>query len=82
MEVNTTRMVTLNGSNYALWKSKMEDLFYVKKYHEPVFVAAKPKDKTDEEWTLLHTQGYAYIRHCLILLLMVCCQWTLSRAVF
>jgi len=61
MEVNTTRMVSLNGSNYALWKGKMEDLLYVKKYHEHVFVAVKSKDKTDDEWTLLHRQVCRYI---------------------
>ncbi|KAK2382824.1 zinc knuckle (CCHC-type) family protein [Trifolium repens] len=62
MEVNTTRMVTLNGSNYALWKSKMEDLLYVKNFHEPVFATEKPDNKTDDQWTLLHRQVCGYIR--------------------
>jgi hypothetical protein len=62
MEVNTTRMVTLNGSNYALWKGKMEDLFYVKNFHEPVFATEKPDNKTDDQWTLLHRQVCGYIR--------------------
>jgi len=62
MEVNTTRMLSLNGSNYALLKTKMDDLLYVKKYHEPVFVAVKPTGKTDYEWTLLHRQVCGYIR--------------------
>ncbi|GKA23616.1 retrovirus-related pol polyprotein from transposon TNT 1-94 [Tanacetum coccineum] len=30
MEANTSRMVNLNGSNYHVWKGKMEDLLYVK----------------------------------------------------
>jgi len=62
MDVNTTHMVSLNESNYSLWKGKMEDLFYVKKYHEPVFVAAKPTGKIDDVWTLLHRNVCGYIR--------------------
>jgi len=54
MEANTIHMLSLNGLNYALWKHKMEDLLYVKKYHETVFAAVKPKEKTNDEWTLLH----------------------------
>jgi len=26
METNTSRIITLNGSNYNIWKAKMEDL--------------------------------------------------------
>jgi cell division cycle protein 20 (cofactor of APC complex) len=55
-------MVTLNGSNYALWKGKMEDLLYVKNFHEPVFATEKPDNKTDDQWTLLHRQVCGYIR--------------------
>lgn len=55
MEVNTTHMVTLNNSNYAIYKSKMEDLFYVKKFHQHVFDAMKPGNKIVDYWTLLHT---------------------------
>ncbi|PNX89609.1 hypothetical protein L195_g045731 [Trifolium pratense] len=62
MEVNTTRMLTLNGSNYALWKSKMKDLLYVKNFHEPVFATEKPTGKTDDEWNLLHRQVCGYIQ--------------------
>ncbi|KAJ9566889.1 hypothetical protein OSB04_002855 [Centaurea solstitialis] len=29
MEANTSRMISLNGSNYHVWKGKMEDLLYV-----------------------------------------------------
>ena len=38
MEANTGRMVSLNGSNYHVWKGKMEDLLYVKDYYLPVLV--------------------------------------------
>ena len=36
MEANTSRMVTLNGVNYAILKEKMEDLIYVKNFYKPV----------------------------------------------
>ena len=32
MEANTSRMVTLNGVNYAIWKGEMEDMLYVKNF--------------------------------------------------
>ncbi|GJX38875.1 hypothetical protein Tco_0252178 [Tanacetum coccineum] len=57
MEANTSRMVNLNGSNYHVWKGKMEDLLYVKDYYLPVFSTEKPENKTDAEWTILHRQG-------------------------
>ncbi|CAA0826333.1 Unknown protein, partial [Striga hermonthica] len=56
METNTSRMVTLNGSNYHVWKGKMEDLLYVKDYYLPVFTDEKSSDKTDKEWELCHRQ--------------------------
>ena len=54
MDVNASRMINLNGYNYAIWKRKMEDLFYVKGYHAPIFGSDKIADKTDEDWTLFH----------------------------
>ena len=57
MEANTSRMVTLNGVNYAIWKGKMEDLLYVKNFYKPVFT-----NMTDEEWNLLHRQVCGFIR--------------------
>lgn len=62
METNTSRMVNLTGSNYHIWKGKMEDLLYVKGYHLPVFATEKPEDKMDVEWNLLHRQVCGYIR--------------------
>jgi len=44
---------TLNGSNYSIWKAKMEDFLYVKIFYKPVF--------GDEEWNLLHRQVCEYI---------------------
>ena len=53
MESNTSRMIILNGSNYHVWKGKMEDLLYVKDYYLPVFAFEKPEHKTDAKWNLL-----------------------------
>jgi len=55
-------MVTLNGSNYNIWKAKMKDLFYVKNFYKPVFSDEKPSNISDEEWNLLHRQVCGYIR--------------------
>ncbi|KAJ0797294.1 putative RNA-directed DNA polymerase [Helianthus annuus] len=62
MEANTSRIVNLNGSNYHVWKGKMEDLLYVKDYYMPVFNTDKLGDKTDEEWNILHRKVCGYIR--------------------
>ena len=62
MEANTSRMVTLNGVNYAIWKGKMKDLLYVKIFYKPVFTTVKPDNKIDEEWNLLHRQVWGFIR--------------------
>ena len=47
MKINTSRMITLNGSNYHVGKGKMEDLLYVKDYYLPVFASEKPENKID-----------------------------------
>ena len=62
MESNTRRMITLNDSNYHVWKGKMEDLLYVKDYYLPVFAFEKPKNKTYAEWNLLHRSVCGYIK--------------------
>ena len=54
MESNTSRMITLNGSNYHVRKGKMEDLLYVKNYYLPVFASKNLENKIDAEWNLLH----------------------------
>ena len=58
MESNTSRMITLNGSNYHVWKGKMEDILYVKDYYLPVFSSENKEDKTNEEWNFLHRQVF------------------------
>ena len=62
MKSNTSRMITLNGSNYHVWKGKMEDLLYVKDYYLPVLASEKQENKTDAEWNSLHRQVCGYIR--------------------
>jgi len=62
METNTSRMILLNGTNYQAWKGKMEDLLYMKEYWKPVFAKAKPDDKSDDEWRVLHRQACGFSR--------------------
>lgn len=64
MEANTTHMVTLNWLNYAMWNSKMENLIYVKSFHQTVFDATKLNNKTIDRLILVHTYVCGYI-----------CQW-------
>ncbi|KAG7553078.1 Zinc finger CCHC-type superfamily [Arabidopsis thaliana x Arabidopsis arenosa] len=59
---NMGRMISLNGSNYHLWKGKMEDLLFVKEFHVPVFEEKKPVEKTDDQWKLQHRQVCGLIR--------------------
>ncbi|RDY03182.1 hypothetical protein CR513_13256, partial [Mucuna pruriens] len=59
MEDNTNRMVSLNSTNYHLWKGKMKDLLFVKKMHLPVFAAQKPEYISDEEWNFEHQDIHA-----------------------
>lgn len=61
MDADTSRMVSLNRTNYNVWKGKMEDLLYVKGFHSD-FSSKKPDGKSDEEWALFHKQVYGYIR--------------------
>ena len=61
IETNTSRMISLNGTNYQAWKGKIEDLLYVKEYWKPVFAEAKPDDKSDDEWWVLHCQACGFI---------------------
>jgi len=48
METNTSRMITLNDSNYNIWKVKIEDLLYVKNFNTPAFGNEKPSNIRDE----------------------------------
>jgi hypothetical protein len=48
MEVKTKRMISLNGTNYQAWKSKMKDLLYVKEYWKSVFSTKMPEDMKED----------------------------------
>ena len=61
MEANT-KMISLNGTNYHLWKGKMKDLLFVKKMHLPVFATQKPDSMSDEDWDFEHQQVCGFIR--------------------
>ena len=56
------KMVLLNGSNYHLWKGKMKDLLFVKKFHLPVFSSANPDFVSNEESEFEHQKVYGFIR--------------------
>ena len=62
MEVNTSRMIMLNGTNYQLWRNKMKDLLFVKAMHLPVFAIEKPESKSEEDWEFEHQQVCGFIR--------------------
>ena len=62
MEANTSKMISLNGTNYQAWKGNMEDLLYIKEYRKPVFAETKPDDKSDDDWWVLHRQACGFIR--------------------
>ena len=62
MDTSSAKMVTLNVSNYQVWKRKMEDILYVNDLHLPVFSDEKPDDKTDREWELCHRKVCGFMR--------------------
>ena len=62
MEVKTSKMINLNGTNYHIWRNKMKDLLFVMKLHVPVFATIKPKGKSEEEWAFEHEQVCGFIR--------------------
>ena len=54
MEVNTIKMISLNGLNYHKWKGKMKDLLFVKSMHQPMFDTEQAESKSDEEYDFEH----------------------------
>ncbi|KAH7572354.1 hypothetical protein JRO89_XS04G0242500 [Xanthoceras sorbifolium] len=56
MEAKFSKMISLNGTNYHIWRNKMKDLLFVTKMHLLVFTNIKPDGKTDEEWDFEHKQ--------------------------
>ena len=62
MDINTKRMICLNGTNYHLWKNKMKDLLFVKSLHLPVFASQKLESKNDDDWNFENEQVCGFIR--------------------
>ncbi|GMI77271.1 hypothetical protein HRI_001396400 [Hibiscus trionum] len=62
MEINTSKMIMLNGMNYQLWHNKMKDLLFVKALHLPIFATQKPASKSDEECEFEHQQACGFIQ--------------------
>ncbi|KAG6407327.1 hypothetical protein SASPL_130316 [Salvia splendens] len=60
--INTSKMVSLNGMHYHIWKGKMKDLLFVRSLHQLVFASEKPQTKNDEDWAFEHEQVCGYIR--------------------
>lgn len=46
IETNT-KMIVLNCPNYHLWKGKMKDLLFAKKFHIPIFTTRKSDFMSD-----------------------------------
>ena len=55
-------MVTLNDSNYNIWKVKIEDFLYVINFHTPAFGNEKPSNISDGGCNIFYRQVYKYIR--------------------
>ncbi|KAK8921663.1 hypothetical protein KSP39_PZI019972 [Platanthera zijinensis] len=63
MEQNT-RMVSMNGKNWSIWKPRMEDLLYCKDLHAPL--TGRPASvKDDEEWKKMDRKAVGFIRQWL-----------------
>ena len=73
MAESSGTMIKLNSSNYAIWKSMMEDLLYCKDLYLPLGGdTAKPQDKSDVDGRyrierLLVTSDSGLIRVCIIM---------------
>ena len=55
-------MVNLNATNYSTWKTRMEDILYVKDLYEPILNENVPTGVTQKEWEILNHKVVATIR--------------------
>ena len=63
METIMNDMEKLNGANFSLWKSQMEDILILKDQCLPIEGAAKkPSMMADEDWKKLDRKSIATIR--------------------
>ena len=63
---NVSRMISLNGNNWMIWKPRMEDLLYCKDLYGPLQGdSAKPTTMIDDEWKRLDRKTIGFIRQWL-----------------
>ena len=63
IEGNSTSMIKLNNSNWAIWKSMKEDFFTIKVFSNNLEgEEVRPKDISDLEWNKINKKAIAYIR--------------------
>ena len=59
-------MISLNGSNWTIWKAKMEDLLYCKDLYALILgISAKTKDMSDDDWKKVDRKAVGFIRQWL-----------------
>ncbi|MGV8048355.1 hypothetical protein PJP07_29550, partial [Mycobacterium kansasii] len=59
-------MISLNGSNWTIWKANMEDLLYCKDLYSPILgISAKSKDMSDDDWKKMNREAVRFIRQWL-----------------
>ena len=59
---SSVQMVAFNGSNWAIWKARMEDFLCCKDLQGPLLGdGAKPKKMSVEEWRILDRKTVGYI---------------------
>ena len=63
MEESSTCMIKLKSWNYGIWKSRMQDLLYMKDLHEPIEgEETRLADLNDKKWTQLNQKVVGTIR--------------------
>ena len=63
IEGNSTSMIKLNNSNWAIWKSMMEDFLTIKGLSNTFEgKEARPKDISNLEWNKMNKKAIASIR--------------------
>ena len=55
-------MTYLNSTNYAVWKTKMEDILYVKDLHEPILNESMHIGQDESKWKFLNRKVVGTIR--------------------
>ena len=55
-------MIYLDSANYAVWKTKMEDILYVKDLYEPILNESMPTGQDESKWKILNRKAVGTIR--------------------